>query len=229
MITDSFDREFMGITGPLFITMDMDIHLMEHTLHLVPTMGHDGQLYGPQHYQYGAPYYQPPTTPNGPYAPAPTSKGDVSTSVAADQVPLPVETGNGNSNGGVNGSNGSATLKPGSQNGSLTSNGSFGRGVMPGGVPTAGYQDPRLGFDGMRSPIPWLDGPIFSDGQPRPATSTVSSAISNGPSGRNQSLRPPPHLMVVNFQFILPLCPLPIHFCFDNCNPVFVVEVSCVH
>eukprot|EP00268_Persea_americana_P030137 TRINITY_DN291_c0_g1_i1.p1 TRINITY_DN291_c0_g1~~TRINITY_DN291_c0_g1_i1.p1 ORF type:complete len:764 (+),score=184.27 TRINITY_DN291_c0_g1_i1:198-2294(+) len=162
----------------------------------VPTMGHDGQLYGPQHYQYGAPYYQPPTTPNGPYAPAPTSKGDVSTSVAADQVPLPVETGNGNSNGGVNGSNGSATLKPGSQNGSLTSNGSFGRGVMPGGIPASGYQDPRLAFDGMRSPIPWLDGPIFSDGQPRPATSSsVSSAINNGPSGRNQSLRPPPHLM----------------------------------
>lgn len=185
----------------------------------VPTIGHDGQLYGPQHYQYGAPYYQPPTTPNGPYTPSLTPKGDVSTSVAADQAPLPVETGNGNSNaianGGVNGSNGSAPLKPGSQNGSLMSNGSYGRGVIPGSVPASSYQDPRFGFDGMRSPIPWLDGPIFSDGQPRPATSSsVPSAISNNPSARNQSLRPPPHLMVVKFPFLVSFCSLHLNYYF---------------
>lgn len=170
----------------------------------VATMGHDGQLYGPQHYQYATSYYQPPTTPNGTYASAPTPKGDVSTSIASDQVPVETDKGNSNgngiANGGVNGSNGPVPLKPSSQNGSVTSNGSNGRGVMPGGpvgVPASGYQDPRFGFDGVRSPIPWLDGPIFSDGQPRPVTTnSVSSNIGNIPSARNQNLRPVPHLMV---------------------------------
>ncbi|KAJ4970073.1 hypothetical protein NE237_003172 [Protea cynaroides] len=171
----------------------------------VPTMGHDGQLYGPQHYQYPAPYYQPPTPPNGPYTPNhPTAtQGDVSTSVASEQAPLPVETTKGNSNGiangNANGNNASGPLRPNYQNSSLNSNGSYMRGVLPGGIPASGYQDPRFGFDGMRSPIPWLDGPVFSDGQPRPVTSSsVSSTvshISNGPSGRNQNLRPIPHLM----------------------------------
>ena len=34
----------------------------------VPTMGHDGQLYGLQHYQYSTPYYQPQAPNGGPYA-----------------------------------------------------------------------------------------------------------------------------------------------------------------
>ncbi|XP_042517804.1 YTH domain-containing protein ECT4-like [Macadamia integrifolia] len=171
----------------------------------VPTMGHDGQLYGPQHYQYPAPYYQPPTPPSGPYTPnQPTvPRGDVSTSVASEQVPLPVETAKGNSNGiangNVDGNNTSGPLRPSYQNSSLNSNGSYLRGVLPGGIPASGYQDPRFGFDGMRSAAPWLDSPIFSDGQPRPVTSSsVSSTvshISNGPSGRNLNLRPVPHLM----------------------------------
>lgn len=173
----------------------------------VPTMGHDGQLYGPQHYQYPAPYYQPPTPPSGPYTPNQPAapQGDVSTSVAPEPVPLPVEAAKGNSNGiangnaNANGNNASGPLKPSYQNPSFNSNGSYARGVLPGGIPASGYQDPRFGFDGMRSPVPWIDGSVFSDGQPRPVTSSsVSSTvshISNGPSGRNQNLRPMPHLM----------------------------------
>ena len=139
----------------------------------VPTMGNDGQLYGPQHYQY-PPYFQPLTPTSGPFTPSATvpAQGDVPTSVAADQKPLPVpvEAANGNSNSAANG------------------------GSTKGRVPTSGYQDPRFGFDGVRSPIPWLDAPLFSDGQPRPVSSTtVTSSVSGGNNhnaSRNQTFRP---------------------------------------
>lgn len=137
----------------------------------VPTMGNDGQLYGPQHYQY-PPYFQPLTPTSGPFTPTPAvlPQGEVSTSVAADQKPLPVEPANGNSNAVTNG------------------------GSVKGRGPTSGYQDPRFGFDGVRSPIPWLDAPIFSDGQPRPVSSTtITSTVSGGnnvTASRNQPFRP---------------------------------------
>ncbi|XP_050110620.1 YTH domain-containing protein ECT4-like isoform X1 [Malus sylvestris] len=168
----------------------------------VPTMGNDGQLYGPQQYQY-PPYFQPLTPTSGPYTPNPAApQTDVATSVAADQKPLSVETANGISNGiansgGVKGNNVSAPLST-YQNSSFNSNGSYGRGALPGRVPTPGYQDPRFGFDGLRSPRPWLDAPLFSDGQPRPVTSTITSSISNGNtnfSSRNQNYRPNSHYM----------------------------------
>ncbi|WJX47373.1 hypothetical protein P8452_34070 [Trifolium repens] len=136
----------------------------------VPTMGNDGQLYGPQHYQY-PPYFQPLTPTSGPFTPtAVHPQGEISTSAAADQKPLSVESANGNS--GTNGTS------------------------AKGRTPTSGYQDPRFGFDGVRSPIPWLDAPIFSDGQPRPVSSTaISSSISSGNNGtasrnQNQNYRP---------------------------------------
>ncbi|KAF3953993.1 hypothetical protein ACB098_08G131000 [Castanea mollissima] len=163
----------------------------------VPTMGNDGQLYGPQHYQY--PFFQPMTPTSGPYNPSPAApQTDVSTSVAADQKPLPVETTNGNSNGitnggGIKGNNASAPLKPAHQN-SFVSNGSYGRGAVPGRGPTSNYQDGRFNFDMLRSPFPLLDGPLLSDGQPRPVSSTtIPSSYSNGnslQSSRNQSFRP---------------------------------------
>lgn len=169
----------------------------------VPAVGHDGQLYGAQQYQYPTPYFQPLTPTSGPYhtstAPA---KGEISTSAAADQAPLSVDSANGNSNGitnigGVKASSGAAPVRPTYQNSSFNTNGSYGRGALPGGMVTPAYQDPRFGFDGMRSPIPWLDGPIFSDGQPRQTSSSITSSVSNGssvPSSRNQNLRP--HMMV---------------------------------
>ncbi|XP_020524783.1 YTH domain-containing family protein 1 isoform X2 [Amborella trichopoda] len=170
----------------------------------VPTMGPDGQLYGPQHFQYGAPYYQQPTQPSAPYNSnqAPTAHGEVSTSVAPDQGPIPLEGSNGNSNaipnGTANGNNGTGAPRPSYSSAMPNSNGSYARGILTGGV-TPGYQDPRFAFDGARSPGPWLDGPIFPEGQSRPATSnSVSSALSHINSmstQRNQNLRPLPHLM----------------------------------
>jgi len=155
----------------------------------VPTLGNDGQLYGPQHYQY--PFFQPVTPTSGPYTPSPAApQTDVSTSVAADQKPLPLETANGS----IKGNNASAPLKPVHQN-SFVTNGSYGRGAMPGRGPTSNYQDGRFSsFDMLRSPFPLLDGPLLSDGQPRPVTSTaIPSSYSNGsnlPSSRNQNYRP---------------------------------------
>ena len=197
----------------------------------VPTMGDDGQLYGPQHYQY-PPYFQPLTPTSAPYTPSPgVPQSEVSTSVAADQKPLPVEAANGNSNGIVNsgsakGNNGSAPLKPAYQNSSFNSNGSYARGPLPGRVSTPGYQDPRFGFDGLRSGIPCLDPPLFSDWQPRPVTSTaITSSISNGnnmPSSRNQNYRP-------NSQFmVLLICPHLLS-CYFGLELIFVklILVTC--
>lgn len=169
----------------------------------VPTMGNDGQLYGPHHYQY--PHYFPPLTPtSGPYSPSPVAPppGDISTSAAADQKPLPVETTNVKSNGvanggGMKGTNGAAPFKPTYQN-SFNSNNTYGRGALPGRIPASGYQDPRFNFDGMRSPVPWLDGSMISDAPHRPVTSTAfNSSISNGnnASSRNPNYRPNSHFM----------------------------------
>ncbi|KAB2015368.1 hypothetical protein E1A91_D08G020500v1 [Gossypium mustelinum] len=164
----------------------------------VPTLGNDGQLYGPQHYQY-PPFFQPMTLTSGPFTPNPAapSHGELLTSAAADQKPLPVETPNSNSNGvanggSVKGNNGPGAIKP-SYPSSFNTNNSYGRGPPPGSVPTSGYQDPRYGFDGFRSPIPWLDGSMFSDGQHRPVSSPAMNSLvskANGfPSSRNQNFR----------------------------------------
>ncbi|XP_072971630.1 YTH domain-containing protein ECT4-like [Typha angustifolia] len=171
----------------------------------IPTVGHDGQLYGPQHYQYPAPFFQPPTPTNASHAPTktPTSQGEVPTSVAADQPIVPVDTAktnlNGIANGAATGNKNSAPLRQSHQNGSVTSNGSYGKGALPTGLPSSGYQDPRFGFDGMRSPVPWFDGPLYSNGQHRPSTtSSMSSPAAhnaNYPLARNQNQHPVPHLM----------------------------------
>ncbi|ONK74313.1 uncharacterized protein A4U43_C03F4960 [Asparagus officinalis] len=163
-----------------------------------PTVGHDGQLYGPQHYQYPAQYYQPPSPANAPYTPsqAPAAKEVVSTSTAPDQPPISLDAAkvhaNGVANGTTTGNNGSVLQKPSPQNTSLTSNGSYGRG----GIPSSGYQDPRFSFDGMRSPVPWYDSSLFPDAQHRMSTNpSTGSHGTNSTSGRSQNLRPLPHLM----------------------------------
>lgn len=168
-----------------------------------PVPGND-QLYGTQHYHYPSHYFQSMTPTSSPYTPSlnQPAKGDVTTSAASDQKPLPVEPVNGNANGTTNagkGNNRSAPLKPTNQKSSYNSNGSFPRGSLTGGVASA-YQDPRFGFDGLHSPIPWLDGPVFSDGQSGPATSNAMnnsfSNTSNGPASRNQPYRPNSHYVV---------------------------------
>ncbi|CAI9774444.1 unnamed protein product [Fraxinus pennsylvanica] len=167
----------------------------------VPTVGHDGQLYGAQHYQYPSPYFQSATS--GPYpTPAASAKGDISASAAADKAPLSVASADAKPNGVANSgstkkNNGSNTAKPSYQNSSYSYNGTYGRGGFAGGIPASGYQDQRFLFDGSRSPIPWLDGSFMSDGQPRPVTSSsMTSSLPNGngvPSSRNQNFHP--HLM----------------------------------
>ncbi|XP_072987542.1 YTH domain-containing protein ECT4-like [Typha latifolia] len=165
----------------------------------IPTMLHDGQLYGPQNFQFPAPYYQPSTHSSAPYTPnqaALQQKGF--TPAAADQAPISVEAAkmgsNGSINGNKNGKNGSAPLKESKQN-SLPSSGSYTRGVLPGGPPPC-YQDPRFGFDGIRSPVQWFNGPMFPDRQQRPTTNTVSSTVSrtsNSTQARNKNPRVPTH------------------------------------
>ncbi|XP_062076365.1 YTH domain-containing protein ECT2 isoform X2 [Humulus lupulus] len=160
----------------------------------VPTMGNDGQLYGPQHYQY-PPYFQPLTPTSAPFTPSSAvSQSEVSTSVAADQKPLPVETANGNANGVVNtgnmkGNNGSAPVKPAYQNSSFNSNGSYARGPLP-------------------------------DWQPRPVTSSTITSISNGnnvPSARNQNYRPNTQFMGVHHpRTLTPMSPAYINRMYPN-------------
>ncbi|CAN4091696.1 unnamed protein product [Withania somnifera] len=166
----------------------------------VPAMGHDGQFYGSQQYHY--PYFQPlPSTSTSNTTTASLPKGEMATSAAAaDQALLSVDSANGNSNvianGGVKGNAVSMSVRPAFQNSSLNANGFYGLGTLPGGV-ALGYQDPRLGFDGVRSPIPWIDGSIFTEGQARPVTSnSFAPSFSNGyaaPSSKSQNVHP--HVM----------------------------------
>lgn len=162
----------------------------------VPQMGHDNQLYGHQQYQYPTPYFPPMAPANGTYpnAPAVHQQGEVSSAIPP-QTPLPVETANANAstvtNSNNKGTNAPMPFKPANQNVMYGTNGSFGRAGMPSGhLPT--YQDPRFTYDRVRSPVPWSDGPIFSDGQSRPVTNnTFLSSVSNAngaPSSRTQNL-----------------------------------------
>lgn len=169
----------------------------------VPTLGHDGQLYGAQQYQYPTPYFQPLTPTSGPYpTPAALPKGEKSTTGAGDKPTLAVEPANVNSNGianvgAVKANNGSAPHKS-FQNSSKNNNGSFGRGALPGGIPTSAYQDPRFGYDGLGSPVPWMDVSLYSDYSRPMNTTSIKPSLSSGngiPSSRNQNTRLNSHLM----------------------------------
>lgn len=171
----------------------------------VPTMGHDGQLYGPQHYQYPGPYYPPLTPTSSAFTPANqlhSSQVDVSTPVSSEQMTATADAAKANANGISNGSsnlnNGTAPPRPSPENPSISSNGSYGRGAVQSGLPS-GYPDSRYAYDGVCSPIPWLDSSAFPDGQHRLATtSSISSPVfhvGNNASTRNQNLRPFPHPM----------------------------------
>ncbi|KAK6947349.1 YTH domain, partial [Dillenia turbinata] len=169
----------------------------------VPTVGHDGQLYGPQHYPYTPHYFQQPSQTSGPYSgnQASVSQGDVSTSVAADQAPLSVDTVN--TTGSGNGlSNASKPFRPSVQNSSLSSNGSYGKGGFSTGIPSSGYQNPRLAFDGFQSPIPFADVSLFSNALgDHAATAGISSHVphtNNLSSGKKQNLRPLQNRMALN-------------------------------
>ncbi|XP_038693845.1 YTH domain-containing protein ECT4-like [Tripterygium wilfordii] len=118
----------------------------------IPTMGNDGQLYGPQHYQY--PSYFNPTTTSGPITSSSVAppQDAFSTSTVVDQKALSVETSKGNSNGTatngvVKANNGPVPFKP-THNNSLFTPSNVNGGALPGGIPASGYPGPRFGFDG---------------------------------------------------------------------------------
>ncbi|XP_054806870.1 YTH domain-containing protein ECT2-like [Prosopis cineraria] len=171
----------------------------------VPTIANDGQLYGPQHYQY-SPYFQPLAPTSASFTPtsAAPPQGEVSSSLTADQKPVPVEGANGNSNGAekggrVKGRNVAAPEKLAHKNSSFSSSPLYRRGAtMPGCVPPMGYQDPRYGFDGLCSHIPWLDAPLISERQPRPVTSAAITSI----SGSNNVTASRSHNFCLNSQFM---------------------------
>lgn len=157
-----------------------------------PTMGPDGLLY-----QYPAPYFQPLNPSSVPYTPTPTAPTKGDNSIAADKASLTVEAANGNTKdsskvGGVQGNNGSATTKQTYLNSQFGANWSA--------LPSSGFQDPRMGFNGSRSPVPWSEYPLYTDvGQPRPTnnSSTVSSmsrTINNSPS-KNHNYQPQSNYM----------------------------------
>ncbi|XP_011025120.1 PREDICTED: uncharacterized protein LOC105126076 [Populus euphratica] len=162
----------------------------------VPTMGNDGQLYGPQHYQYPPPYFQPLTPSGEPFTPSHVapSQGDLSISTATDQKPLPVETAKENSNGiangvDVKGSNGAVPYKPKYQN-------SYGRGGFTKGLPASGYKDLKSRFDRLQPDIPLLDTSVISNGLYK--NTEISSSFSkagNAPSSRNHNFHQNSHFM----------------------------------
>lgn len=142
----------------------------------VPTVGHDGQMYGAQHYQYPSPYFQPMTPTAIP------QKGE--NTASSNQPPLTVDTANRNSNSTVNGvgvKGPTATWPTNYQSPTYNAN---------------GYQDGRYGFDGVHSPVPWLDSPMYSNGQARNNSNVAPFSNGNGVTSRNQNLRPHTNVMV---------------------------------
>ncbi|XP_021714930.1 uncharacterized protein LOC110682894 isoform X2 [Chenopodium quinoa] len=152
----------------------------------VPPMPHDTHLFGHQQYQYSAPYFPPGTYTNPP-------PPEVS-SAPAVQTPLSVDPSDAVSNANAKGPN----IRPAYHNSTYTMP-PYGK---PAALPASGYQDPRFAFDGVRSPLPWLDGPVFADGHLRPLTnnsfpSSVSHANGPPPSSTTQNLCP--HASVMTF------------------------------
>jgi hypothetical protein len=173
----------------------------------VPTVGHDSQMYAPQHYQYPS-FYQPPTpTPtnnSSNHLPNQTtgnagSKAELAGSITADKHVVSIDAAKPASDGVSNGSANAhsapnSQLKQNQQSGSVNSNGSY-RGQN--GLSPSGYQDMRYGYNGMQSPMTWFDSSLYSNGQHRPNTSSVSSSVSHASNGatRNQNQRSSSHLL----------------------------------
>ncbi|GMI79252.1 evolutionarily conserved C-terminal region 2 [Hibiscus trionum] len=156
----------------------------------LPAMGHDGQMHALQEYYYPSPYYQPsPQTSQ-----ANASQVDVSSFGVADKASLPVEANKGNSS--TIGSGGSGSLKSTFKSSSLNPNAFYKGGGLPTSNLSQGYQDPGFSYDGIQSPIPWLDMSMSPNGQSAHAASSgFSSYTNNLSSGRNQNLHAYPHVM----------------------------------
>eukprot|EP01018_Ginkgo_biloba_P003228 Gb_06865 [translate_table: standard] len=142
----------------------------------VPSVRADGQLYGPQPFQYPGPFYQQPVSPSTQYIPSPTSvsPGDVSNSAAVNQ-------------GSTDGYNGNVTVNGNSPRSGyplalLPSHAPYGRVVSPVPIPSLGYQDPRFGYDGGRISGPWADSSKLSEGHQSPASTNGYTTGSQVPT-----------------------------------------------
>uniref|UniRef100_A0A0D3FP21 YTH domain-containing family protein n=1 Tax=Oryza barthii TaxID=65489 RepID=A0A0D3FP21_9ORYZ len=164
----------------------------------VPTVGHDGQSYGAQHYQYPGQYYQQPAPTNASHGVNAVNSQSEMPSVAAHQARIPVESAkasaNGTANGMANTNSSSLARKQTHQNVSVANNGSYGGGTLQGGPSANNY-----GHSGLHSPVQWYDGPVYSNGHQRSNTNSTSYG-SNSYSAKNQSQRPTANLMGMHAQ-----------------------------
>ncbi|MFS7916246.1 putative YTH domain-containing protein [Helianthus anomalus] len=141
----------------------------------VPTSTHDGQLYGAQQYQYPSPYFQPMTQLTVP------PKGDITKVTPTGQPPLTVDNAkNGIPNSTVKGNTGPTSVRPAAYQNPV---------FNPSRGTQTGFQDPRV-----YSSVPWLDSPVYANGQLRNNNSSVLLTNANGFSSKNQNVRPHSHL-----------------------------------
>ncbi|KAL3701439.1 hypothetical protein R1sor_019461 [Riccia sorocarpa] len=152
----------------------------------IPTMGADGQLYGPQAFQYPGHMYQQPVSPGGQYIPT-SAAGEAPTSGPGEPGPPGVEGGNGT---GASGTNVSMGPRPGYPVTMIPSHGPYARGVLP--LAIHNPQDIR-NFEGLRAGAPsWADVTKITEGQQRPgvpAIHLVSQPVPT-PGVPSQSMRP---------------------------------------
>jgi len=149
----------------------------------VPTV--DGQMFGAQHYQYPAAYFQPPTpVPSTTQSDLQSSKNPEKPAAKAD----PAKTTNGVPNGTAHSNSGTVPLASSQQNSSLTPDGTY-RAPLLGGVPSAGYLDTTYGYDSTGAHFAWYDGSAYANGQQRATTTNhfPSSTFGNGSPARYQN------------------------------------------
>ncbi|TVU45040.1 hypothetical protein EJB05_04509 [Eragrostis curvula] len=156
----------------------------------VPSVGHDGQSYGTQQYQYPPQYYQPLTPTNPTHGVNGSNSQPELPPVTTHQARVVVDTTKMSANGMPSANNSSIPRKQNHLNVSVASNGSYGRGPTQAGGPSGS----NYGHNGLRSPVQWYDGPMYSNGHQRPTTSS-SSYRSNSSSAKSQSQRPTTNLM----------------------------------
>ncbi|XP_078430878.1 YTH domain-containing protein ECT2-like isoform X2 [Wolffia australiana] len=144
----------------------------------VPAAGPDGQIYGHQQYQYPGLYYVPPTPTSSALTSTtqpPSSQAEVPTSTtASEEAATPLDSTKTTTKVSAN------DVVPAKHNHQkpLTGfNGQRGSAAVPGGIPAGYPPDLRYAYDGMRSPIQWLDGPTYLDGQHRHASNSTLSSV----------------------------------------------------
>ncbi|KAL5217063.1 hypothetical protein ABZP36_017747 [Zizania latifolia] len=160
----------------------------------VPAVGHDGQSYGTQHYQYPGQYYQQPAPTNASHGVDGAISQSELPSIASHQARASVDSAKASANGMANNNSTSVPRKQTHQNVLVTNNGSYGRGTMQGGPSASNY-----GHSGLHSPVQWYDGPVYSNGHQRSNAGSTSYG-SNSSLAKNQSQRPTSNLMGMHAQ-----------------------------